>query len=357
MNTFISRMAFLGIATPSLLLAPAALAQVGNPWGVPPQNSSPWGPPPQQNTNPWGPPPQQNTNPWGTGGGSSGPGFGQQGNASLSFPAQGVICDSSVSVCFNATGAALSDTEREFGRRARLNLETNLVNSPIIDVTFADGRYCNFNLRGCWTNRQRSMFDQQLNPWVFGSNPSGNQGGQGTVIGGAGSNWGSGNGMNPGMNPTNSFQAPFTRTRQKGNCNWRNAGSSIYDGKCSYEILQNNMNGTKTLAFTFDKLPTSNQWRTIRFSAVGNNPWTMQMANGSTAMVRSNVNANQSSTRISMDWNNVFNLRFRSSNQATTAQLNQAMQVVDANGQVQPNDAEALGQALGGLLQQLFGGN
>ncbi|MEA5441132.1 hypothetical protein [Cyanobium gracile] len=348
MKTLLGRMAFLGIATPALLHPAAVLAQGTNPWGVPPQNS-----------NPWGPPAQQNNNPWGTGGGTTGPGFGQQGNGSLSFPAPGVICDSSVNVCFNATGAALFDTEREFGRRARLSLENNLVNSPIIDVTFADGRYCNFSLRGCWTNRQRTIYDQQLNPWVFGANSSGGtQGGQGTVIGGAGSNWGQGgSGMNPMQPPGNSFQPPFTRTRQSGTCNWMNAGTSIYNGSCSYEILQNNTNGTKTLAFTFDRLPMSNQLRTIRFSAAGNNPWTIQMPNGSTATVQSSVNASQSSTRISMGWSNALNLSFRSFNQATTAQLNQAMQVVDANGQVQASDAESLGQALGGLLQQLFGGN
>ena len=102
------------------------------------------------------------SNPWGTGGQSPGSGFGQQDSRSLSFPARGVICDSSVSVCFNASGAALPATERQFGRPARLRLESNLINNPIIDVTFADGRHCNFNLRGCWTNCQRASFDQQL---------------------------------------------------------------------------------------------------------------------------------------------------------------------------------------------------
>jgi hypothetical protein len=266
-----------------------------------------------------------------------------------------VICDSSVNVCFNATGAALSDTEREFGRRARLNLQNNLINNPIIDVTFADGRYCNFNLRGCWTNRQRTMYDQQLNPWVFGANAGGgNQGGQGTVIGGPGSTWGPGSGMNPSTNP---FQPPFTRTRQSGTCTWTNAGITIYNGNCRYEILQNNVNASKTLAFTFDQLPTSNPLRTIRFTASANDPWNILLPNGSTAPVQSRVNANQSRTRISLGWSNTFQLRFNSFNQPTTAQLNQALQPVDAYGQVQTNGGETMGQVLGGLLQQLFGGN
>lgn len=327
MKTFLLGIAFLGIVTPALFHPPAARAQ-GN-------------------------------NPWGTGGGMTRPGFGQQGNGSLSFPAQGVICDSSVSVCFNAGGAALIETEQEFGRRARRNLENNLVNNPIVDVTFADGRYCNFSMRGCWTSRQRTRFDPRLNPWVFGSNPgAGVPGGQGTVIGGAGSTWGQGNGMNPGRPSSNSFRPPFTRTRQSGTCTWTNAGVSIYDGACRYEIVQNNGNGSKTLAFTFDRLPTSNQLRTIRFTAQGNDPWSIQLPNGSTAAVDSNVNADAYRTTLQLGWSNVFNLNFRSSAQATTAQLNQAMQPVDANGQVlQGSDAESLGQALGGLLQQLFGGN
>ncbi len=328
------------VALPLAVMAPGARAQ-GNPWGGPSQQA----------------PPQ--TTPWGGGGGASGgAGYGQRGNRTLSFPVQGVICDSSVSVCFNASGAALAETEREFGRRARRTLENNLVSNPIVDVTFADGRYCNFNLRGCWTNRQRTSFDPRLNPWVFGAGTaSSTPGGQGTVIGGAGSTWGPGSGTTNGQTPTNSFQAPFTRTRQSGTCAWTNAGISIYNGTCRYEIVQNNTNGSKTLAFTFDRLPASNPLRTLRFTAQGNGPWSIQMPNGSAAAVQSRVNADQVRSDIQLGWASVFNLGFRSTTTATTAQLNQALQPVDANGQVvQGSDSEALGQALGGLLQQLFGG-
>ncbi len=319
------------------VVAPQARAQ-GNPWGAPNQQT-----------------PVQTT-PWGGGGGSGGPGYGQPGNRALSFPVQGVICDSSVSVCFNASGAALAETEREFGRRARRTLENNLVSNPIVDVTFADGRYCNFNLRGCWTNRQRTRFDPRLNPWVFGA-AAGTPGGQGTVIGGAGSTWGPGGATTNGQLPTTGFQPPFTRTRQSGTCAWTNAGISIYNGTCRYEILQNNSNASKTLAFTFDRLPASNPLRTLRFTAQGNGPWSIQMPNGSAAAVQSRVNADQYRSDIQLGWASVFNLGFRSTTTATTAQLNQALQPVDANGQVvQGGDSEALGQALGGLLQQLFGG-
>jgi hypothetical protein len=325
------------VALPLAVAAPEARAE-GNPWGAPSQQT-----------------PVQTT-PWGGGGGSGGAGYGQPGNRTLSFPVQGVICDSSVSVCFNANGAALSETEREFGRRARRNLENNLLNNPIVDVTFADGRYCNFNLRGCWTNRQRSSFDPRLNPWVFGAG-TGTPGGQGTVIGGAGSTWGPGGGNTMGQPPGTSFQAPFTRTRQSGTCTWTNAGISIYNGTCRYEIVQNNTNGSKTLAFTFDRLPVSNPLRTLRFTAQGNGPWSIQMPNGTAAAVQSTVNADQYRSDIRLGWAGVFNLGFQSTTTATTAQLNQALQTVDVNGQVvQGNDSEALGQALGGLLQQLFGG-
>jgi hypothetical protein len=294
-------------------------------------------------------------NPWGGGGGSGGAGYGQPGNTTLSFPVQGVICDSSVSVCFNAGGAALAETEQEFGRRARRVLENNLVNNPIVDVTFADGRYCNFNLRGCWTNRQRTSYDLRLNPWMFGAG-TGTTGGQGTVIGGSGSTWGPGGGS-MGQPPTNSFRAPFTRTRQSGTCTWTNAGISIYNGTCRYEIVQNNANRSKTLAFTFDRLPASNPLRTLRFTAQGNGPWNIQMPNGTAAAVQSTVNADQYRSDIQLGWAGVFNLGFSSTTTASTAQLNQALQPVDANGQVvQGSDSEALGQALGGLLQQLFGG-
>lgn len=337
MIKFWKEISFLFVATAALLNAPVALAQ---------------------NNSPWGPPSQQNSTPWGSGGGSSGSGGVGQGSSSLSFPAQGVICDSSVSVCFNAGGAALFDTEREFGRRARVSLESKLINSPIIDVTFADGRYCNFRQRGCWTNRQRTTFDQQLNPWVFGANAVGGiHGGPGTVIGGAGSSWGSGSGTNSTPPPTNTYQPAFTRTSQSGTCTWMSAAITTYNGSCRYEILQNNLNGSKNLTFTFDNLPKSSNSRRLQFIASGNNPWTIQMANGLSAPVQSSLTPSQTTTRISMDWNNVSSLRFESSTQATTALLNQSMQVVDANGQVQPSDAEALGQALGGLLRQLFGGN
>jgi hypothetical protein len=339
----VSRASVLSFTLPMAVLSmavavPEARAQ-GNPWGTPSQ-----------------PTPVQTT-PWGGGGGTQGPGYGQPGNRTLSFPVQGVICDSSVGVCFNANGAALAETEREFGRRARRTLENNLVNNPIVDVTFADGRYCNFNLRGCWTNRQRTSYDPRLNPWVFGAGAgSGNPGGQGTVIGGAGSTWGPG-GTIAGQPPAAGFQAPFTRTRQSGTCAWTNAGISIYNGTCRYEIVQNNTNGSKTLAFTFDRLPVSNPLRTLRFTAQGNGPWSIQMPNGTVAPVQSTVNADQVGSDIQLGWAGVFLLGFRSTTSATTAQLNQALQPVDANGQVmQGSDSEALGKALGGLLQQLFGG-
>jgi hypothetical protein len=339
----VSRASVLSFTLPMAVLSmavavPEARAQ-GNPWGTPSQ-----------------PTPVQTT-PWGGGGGTQGPGYGQPGNRTLSFPVQGVICDSSVGVCFNANGAALAETEREFGRRARRTLENNLVNNPIVDVTFADGRYCNFNLRGCWTNRQRTSYDPRLNPWVFGAGAgSGNPGGQGTVIGGAGSTWGPG-GTIAGQPPAAGFQAPFTRTRQSGTCAWTNAGISIYNGTCRYEIVQNNTNGSKTLAFTFDRLPVSNPLRTLRFTAQGNGPWSIQMPNGTVAPVQSTVNADQVRSDIQLGWAGVFLLGFRSTTSATTAQLNQALQPVDANGQVmQGSDSEALGKALGGLLQQLFGG-
>ena len=333
MNRLLTAASLLFVVAPVLAGSPEVLAQ-----------NSPWGPPAQPSNSPWGP-----------GSGPSGPGFGQSGTTSLSFPAQGVICDSSVSVCFNASGAAISDTEREFGRRARLRLENNLINSPIIDVTFADGRYCNFSLRGCWTNSQRTSLDPQLNPWVFGGGPGGGgQGGQGTVIGGAGPGWAPGG----GTNTTGTYQPAFTRTRQSGRCTWMNGGISIYDGTCRYEILQDNSNGSKTLAFTFDRLPMSNQLRTLRFTAAANSPWSIRMPNGSTSIVQSRIDSNQVRTGIDLGWANVFNLRFQGSEQPTTAQLNRSMQPVDASGQVlQGSEAEALGEALGGLLKQLFGGN
>ena len=325
MNRLLIGAGFLSLAAPVLASSPDALAQ-----------STPWGPPSQQQNRPWG------------------SGNGQPGSTSLFFPAQGVICDSSVSVCFNASGAAISNTEREFGRRALLRLKSNLINNPIIDVTFADGRYCNFSLRGCWTNNQRTRLDPQLNPWLYGTNPGG--GSQGTVIGGAGDNWGPGGGMKP---PGNTYRPPFTRTRQDGTCTWTNAGRSIYDDTCRYEILQNNTNGSKNLTFSFDRLPIWNQWRTLRFSATGNSPWILQLPNGSTAPVRSRITPAPNLTRIQLGSRNGFDLRFRSTEQATTAQLNQAMQPVDADGQVVQgsSEAEALGEALGGILKQLFGGN
>jgi hypothetical protein len=305
----------------------------------------------------WGTTIAQNTNPWGNGSGSTGGGWGQQGGGSLSFPAQGVICDSSANVCFNATGAAIADTEREFGRRARLALENNLINSPILEVTFADGRYCNFSMKGCWTNNQRSQLDPRLNPWLFGGNATaGAQPGQGTVIGGAGSSWGPGTGTsNPNLPSTSNARPPFTRTEQRGRCKWTNSGTTIYEGSCRYTILQNNRNGSRTLDFAMEGLPLSNPLRTMRFTASGNNPWSLSLPNGSTIAARSAVDATASRTSISMDWG-TFNLGFTSYNQATTAQLNQAQQPIGANGQLQPSDSEALGQALGGLLQQLFGG-
>ncbi len=298
----------------------------------------------------------QNGGAWG--GGSTGGAWGQQNNGPLSFPAQGVICDSSANVCFNATGAAIAETEREFGRRARLALENNLINSPILEVTFADGRYCNFSMRGCWTTNQRSQLDPRLNPWLFGgAATAGTQPGQGTVIGGAGTTWGPGAGTtNPAMPPAGNARWPFIRTEQRGRCKWTNAGTTIYEGNCRYTILKNNGNGSRTLDFAMDGLPLSNPLRTMRFTATGGNPWSLSLPNGSTIPARSAVDAASSRTQISMDWG-TFNLSFTSYNQATTTRLNQAMQPIGAYGQPQPSGSEGFGQAVGGLLQQLFGGN
>jgi hypothetical protein len=280
--------------------------------------------------------------------------WGQQNSGNLSFPAQGVICDSSSSVCFNATGAAIADTEREFGRRARLALENYLVNSPILEVTFADGRYCNFSQRGCWTTNQRTQFDPRLNPWLFGG-AAGTQPGQGTVIGGNGTTWGPGAGtVTPGVPAATNPRWPFTRTEQRGRCKWTNVGTTIYEGNCRYAIVQNNGNASRTLDFTMDELPLANPMRTMRFTATGGGPWSLSLPNGTALPARAAVDAGSSRTRVSLDWA-TFTLNFTSYTAATSTPLNQALQPIGTYGQ--PTGGSGFGQAMGGLLQQLFGGN
>jgi hypothetical protein len=93
--------------------------------------------------------------------------------------------------------------------------------------------------------------------------------------------------------------------------------------------------------------------------ASGNSPWSLQLPNRFTSPLQSRITPAPNLMRIRLGSSNGFDPRFRSNEQATIAELNQAMQPAGADGQVVPgsSDAEALGEALGGLLKRLFGGN
>jgi len=69
----------------------------------------------------------------------------------LDFPRSGVVCDRKQQVCYDARGASLEQTRREYGREAERDLLRNLSGRPPArSIDFSSGEVCDLRERQCW---------------------------------------------------------------------------------------------------------------------------------------------------------------------------------------------------------------
>jgi hypothetical protein len=69
----------------------------------------------------------------------------------LDLPRAGVVCDRKQQICYDARGASLDQTRREFGREAERDLLRSLSGRPPARaIEFSSGEVCDLSERRCW---------------------------------------------------------------------------------------------------------------------------------------------------------------------------------------------------------------
>lgn len=70
---------------------------------------------------------------------------------SVDLPRSGVVCDRKQQICYDARGASLEQTRREYGKEAERNLLRELSGRPPArTIEFSSGEVCDLRERRCW---------------------------------------------------------------------------------------------------------------------------------------------------------------------------------------------------------------
>jgi hypothetical protein len=136
-----------------------------------------------------------------------------QGNG-VSSPQQGVICDGTGQVCYDAQGLSLAFTRSYFGAFAEQNVLRNLNGQPAPrQFRLSNGAACDVNQQLCWSDgwAQRTV-DRNLSVQLFG-----NSGGGGSGGGGGGNNANTSTGL----------------------CRLNRGFKVIYNGRCDLKEVSN----------------------------------------------------------------------------------------------------------------------
>jgi hypothetical protein len=97
--------------------------------------------------------------------------------AGVDLPQRGVICDSTLKVCYDDRGASIPLTGRYYGRGAEQNLMRALSGRPPAnEIPLSNGMLCEVRQRTCWADgARRKVVNPVLTGQLFGStSPSGN---------------------------------------------------------------------------------------------------------------------------------------------------------------------------------------
>lgn len=136
----------------------------------------------------------------------------------LDYPQAGVVCDAYRRICFDATGASVTQTRLTYGYPASRRVEQQLARQPNgSQFVFSSGERCDLQQRTCWDNSSgNAAINTTLSRQLFGSN--GGPWPQGT------------NGWN--QNPNYSSNVNQVNTRN-ASCRLSQRGRELYSGDCA----------------------------------------------------------------------------------------------------------------------------
>ena len=132
----------------------------------------------------------------------------------LSYPQQGVVCDSVAQVCYDSYGPSIGITQINFGQRAANTLQRNLSETNSRDFRLSTGQACSVSQRLCWDDGwgQRNIA-RALTQRLFGTSNAAVQ---------------------PGRPQT---------VRDSGVCSLSRSGQRVYDGPCQLkQVMQGSEN-------------------------------------------------------------------------------------------------------------------
>lgn len=213
----------------------------------------------------------------------------------LAYPQQGVVCDSVGQVCYDSYGPSIGITQINYGQRAANNLQLNLSQTNNRDFRLSTGQACSVSQRLCWDDGwgQRTIAPG-LTQQLFGTSNAGVQPGRPQVV------------------------------RDSGLCSLSRGGQRVYDGPCQLkQVMQGNENRYVV------QLQNGNRYVFVR--------------QGSSYTISDGFGGNWPVSFVDHGPTGVF--RFGDYKLVATQ---------NSGGRPAPSQSEAVGNAIGNLLNSLF---
>ena len=129
----------------------------------------------------------------------------------LDFTRTGVVCDASLRICFDSTGASVAQTRLSFGYQAGRNLERQISERPYgSEIVFSSGERCDLQRRTCWDNGSGNpTINTSLSRQLFGT---------------GGGSW---------SNGTSGWSGDNQRYNREASCLLSQRGRVLFNGDCA----------------------------------------------------------------------------------------------------------------------------
>jgi hypothetical protein len=222
-------------------------------------------------------------------------GIGLAQPAGLAYPQQGVVCDSVGQVCYDSYGPSIGITQINYGQKAAKHLKRNLSQTNSRDFRLSTGQACSVSQRLCWNDGwgQRNVA-RGLTEQLFGPSNAGIQPGRPQIA------------------------------RDSGLCSLSRGGQRVYDGPCQLkQVMQGNDNKYVV------QLQNGNRYIFVR--------------QGSSYIISDGFGSNWPVSFVDHGQTGVF--RFGDYKLVATQ---------SSGGRQAPTQSEAVGNAIGNLLNSLF---
>jgi hypothetical protein len=214
----------------------------------------------------------------------------------ITFPRVGEVCDQVGQVCYDSYGPSIGITKIYFGQFAADRLAQNFSGSNSRDFRLSSGQACSIAQRTCWEDGWSAQTkDKRLTRQLFGSDP-----------------------VQPQPQPQKQV------AQQTGFCSLSEAGRPMFDGPCDLKQVVKGNNSRYRI-----HLGNGN---TYVFTSKGGHSYTITDSFGGSWPV------------TFVDHGNTGVFRF----------ANYKLVATQNNGSPQPTAGEAVGAAVGALLQNLF---